>query len=132
MAVTWKITKMLRSPSHNSKSDVVRIVYYTARNEASSGGQQANYQKKGHAVLDVSDLSSFTAFSDVTEANAMAWLHAALGDEKAKIEAELEMQSEFSLSASKVSGLPWYTAESEPTIPPVNEVEDKQTGGAPV
>ena len=116
MAVTWKITKMLRSPSYNSKSDVVRIVYYTANNEASSGDQKANYQKKGHAVLDVSDLSSFTAFSDVTEENALTWLYAALGDEKAKIETELEMQSEYSLSPSTVSGLPWYTAESEPKI----------------
>ena len=116
MAITWKINKIFRSPTYSDKSDVIRILHYTARSEASKGDQHTNFTKRGHAVLDVSSLDNFTSFSNVTEEKALEWLHSALGDEKDKIETELELQSEYSLSPTDISGLPWYTPEEEPSI----------------
>ena len=130
MAVTWKIDKMFRSPTFDGKSDVVRVIKYTATSELTKSGKSANFEKKGEAVLDVSDLSSFTSFDSVSESQALGWLTTALGAEKDKIETDLEMQSEYSLSPNSVSGLPWYTPESEPTIPPIIDYnKNDQTGG---
>ena len=48
----------------------------------------------GVVPLDTEDLSTFTAFADITEANVISWVEAALGEEqvtslKASIDAQI-------------------------------------------
>jgi len=124
MAVTWKILKMFRSPTYNGASDVIRTISYEAHLEKTvtvdevdpdtglSINNIASFTKNGEVTLDVSDVSNLTPYADVTEENAKQWLFNALGSKKQEIETELEMQVEFSLSPTSVSGLPWYTPEA--------------------
>ena len=116
MAVTWKILKMFRSPTYNGASDVIRTISYEAHLQKTVTVDEtdniASFTKNGEVTLDVSDVSNLTPYADVTEANAKQWLFNALGSKKQEIETELEMQVEFSLSPTSVSGLPWYTPEA--------------------
>jgi asparagine N-glycosylation enzyme membrane subunit Stt3 len=116
MAVTWKILKMFRSPTYNGASDVIRTITYEAHLQKTVTVDEtdniASFTKNGEVTLDVSDVSNLTPYADVTEANAKQWLFNALGSKKQEIETELEMQVEFSLSPTSVSGLPWYTPEA--------------------
>lgn len=116
MAVTWKILKMFRSPTYNGASDVIRTITYEAHLQKTVTVDEtdniASFTKNGEVTLDVSDVSNLTPYADVTEENAKQWLFNALGSKKQEIETELEMQVEFSLSPTSVSGLPWYTPEA--------------------
>ena len=83
MAATWKITNLDRKVSLDDKADVVTTVNWqvTDLETVGSGDDEIEHHGViyGSSVLDTSDLSSFIAYADITEANAIAWAKAALG-----------------------------------------------------
>ena len=107
MAVTWKIKNTLHSPSYEGETNVIRSMEWWAHCEATVDGQTGMADKKGQVALDTSDLTNFTPYEDVTEAEALQWLFDALGPEKQKIETDLEMQVEFCLYPHQTGGVPW-------------------------
>ena len=104
MAATWTVTNMKRDVSLNSKKDVIRTLYWTcADNDEEHVG--STY---GSAVLDISDLSSFTAFADVTADKAVEWAKAAIGEEEIKsVEESVALQIEYSKTPKNKTGVPW-------------------------
>ena len=91
ISYTWDVSNVDTYPSHtddsdNTQSDVVYNVHWRL-----NGSDDANNDADGNPVsagvygsvgLDVSDLSSFTSFADLTVSDVQAWVEAALGAEQ--------------------------------------------------
>jgi len=88
ISYTWDVSNVDTYPSHtdesdNTQSDVVYNVHWRltgeddANNDADGNPQSGSVY--GSIGLDVSDLSSFTAFADLAVADVQAWVEAAMG-----------------------------------------------------
>ena len=112
MAVTWSIASLDRQVSLDGKSDVVTSVHWevTDSEDVGSGDNAVTHRGRsfGSVSLDTSDLSSFTAYNEITEANAIAWAKAALGaDEVALYEKAVADQITESKTPKTGTGVPW-------------------------
>ena len=105
ISYTWDVKTVDTYPSHtdeqspsNTESDVIYNVHWRltgeddANNDAEGNPQQGSIY--GVVSLDVSDLSSFTAFDSVTTSNVQGWVESALGSDevtslKSKIDAQI-------------------------------------------
>ena len=85
---TWNVKTVDTYPSHtddndNTQSDVVYNVHWRlmgtddVNNDAEGNSLMAECY--GSIGLDVSNLSSFTAFADLTESDVQAWVESAIG-----------------------------------------------------
>ena len=86
---TWDVSTVDTYPTKDSKSDVVHNVHWrlTATddtNKETIDGVEVNITSDvyGTQVVDTSDLSSFTAFADLTASDVQGWVEAALGADK--------------------------------------------------
>ena len=80
----WSIVNLDRQVSMDGKSDVVTAVHWQVIDAETVGSSDDavthNGRAYGVAGLDTSDLSSsFTAYADITEADAIAWAKAKIG-----------------------------------------------------
>ena len=79
---TWDVSTVDTYPTKNSKSDVVYNVHWrlTATDDTNkdSDGNNWTATSYGSQGVDTSDLSSFTAFADLTASNVQGWVEAAL------------------------------------------------------
>ena len=112
MAATWNIASLDRQVSMDGKADVVVTVHWqvTDSETVGSGNDAMTHrgQSYGSVSLDTSDLSSFTAYADITEANAIAWAKATLGaDQVAAFEKSVADQITESKTPTKRTGVPW-------------------------
>ena len=86
ISYTWDVSTVDTYPTKDSKSDVVHNVHWRltatddANNDAEGNPQTASVY--GSQALDTSDLSSFTAFADLTASDVQGWVEAALGADK--------------------------------------------------
>ena len=104
MAVTWDVVQLDTTKTVGSLSDVVTTVHWTA--------SDADGDHIGHAYGSVglaeADSGSFTAYADITKANAIAWAKAALGsDAVTATETSIASQITESKTPTKTSGVPW-------------------------
>ena len=111
MAVTWDIAALDATKTVGSLSDVVTTVHWTASDSETVGsGDSAvvhNGSAYGSAGLAAADSGSFTAYAEITKANAIAWAKAALGSEKVTaIETSIAAQITESKSPTVSSGVP--------------------------
>ena len=103
MAVTWDVVSLDATKTVGSLSDVVTTVHWTA---SDSDGDYTG-SAYGTVGLAAADSGSFTAYADITKANAIAWAKAALGsDEVTAIETRIAAQITESKSPTKTSGVP--------------------------
>jgi len=104
MAVTWDVLSLDATKTVGSLSDVVTTVHWTASDE---DGEHKGYTY-GAVGLAEADSGSFTAYADITKADAIAWAKAALGsDEVTAIETRIAAQITESKTPSATSGVPW-------------------------
>jgi len=104
MAVTWDIVALDATKTVGSLSDVVTTVHWTA---SDSDGDHTG-SAYGSVGLAEADSGSFTAYADITKANAIAWAKAALGsDEVTSIETGIVAQITESKTPTTTSGVPW-------------------------
>ena len=104
MAVTWDVAALDATKTVGSLSDVVTTVHWTA-SDADGDHTGSAY---GSVGLAAADSGSFTAYADITKANAIAWAKAALGsDEVAAIETRIAAQITESKTPTTTSGVPW-------------------------
>ena len=94
---TWDVSTVDTYPTKDSKSDVVYNVHWrlTATDDTNKDSDGNNWTATtyGSQILDTSDLSSFTAFADLTASNVQGWVEAALGaDEVTAMKAALDSQ----------------------------------------
>ena len=79
IAYTWDCKTVDTYPTKDSKADVIFNVHWRLNgiDDTEDKNAGASY---GVASLDTEDLSTFTAFADITEANVISWVEAALGE----------------------------------------------------
>jgi hypothetical protein len=103
MAVTWKVNSMDRDIAQGDKADVVTTIHWTASETDSDGNNGSSY---GSVSVTLGS-SSFVAYKDITEANAIAWAKHALGDQVAEIEANIASQIAAIKTPTTASGISW-------------------------
>ena len=103
MAVTWDIAALDATKTVGSLSDVVTTVHWTASDTDGDHSGSAY----GSVTLAEADSGSFTAYADITKANAIAWAKAAIGsDEVTAIETGIAAQITESKTPTVTSGVP--------------------------
>ena len=112
MAVTWDIAALDVTKTVGSLSDVVTIIHWTASDSETVGSGDSAVVHSGSAYgsigLAEADSGSFTAYADITKANAIAWAKAALGsDEVTAIETRIAAEITESKTPTVSSGVPW-------------------------
>ena len=78
MAATWSINQLDYTVSLDGKTNVVTNIHWDCTDADADGNTGRTY---GSEAIPTDDLSHFIAYGDITEANAIAWVKAALGDD---------------------------------------------------
>jgi hypothetical protein len=112
MAATWTVSTMDRTLTDGDLSDVVtRLHWQVADSETVGEGEEAKtYSGRCYGTVGLSepDADSFTAYADISEADAIAWAKAAIGEEQvAAYEASVASQIELSKNPVSGTGVPW-------------------------
>ena len=80
---TWDVSTVDTYPTKDSKSDVVYNVHWrlTATDDTNKDSDGNNWTATSYGTqsVDTSDLSSFTAFADLTSSDVQGWVEAAMG-----------------------------------------------------
>lgn len=105
MAATWSITQLDYSVSLDSKTNVVTNVHWNCTDADVDGNSGRTY---GSQAIPTDDLSGFIAYGDITEADAISWLKAALGDDGVS-EQEASVAAQIAVLQTPVNGtgVPW-------------------------
>jgi hypothetical protein len=105
MAITWSIVQLDYTASLNDQTDVVNNAHWECIDEDASGNQARVY---GSVAIPTDDLSNFTLYADITEAQALQWTKDALGaEEVASIESNVAAQLQAIETPTEASGTPW-------------------------
>ena len=115
MTATWKVVSLDIKKSVGSLSDVITPIHWTANDSETVGSGDSAIEHSastsGNIRLAEPDASSFTAYADITEENAITWLKQALNanesDVVAGVEADLAAQIAESKTPTVTSGVPW-------------------------
>jgi len=108
MAVTWGVVSLDSTKTVGSLSDVVTTVHWTASDSETVGEDTYTGSSYGSIGLAAADASSFTAYSDIKESDAIAWAKAALGtDEVTAVETNIAAQITEAKTPTTTSGVPW-------------------------
>ena len=107
MAVTWTIVQLDSTKTVGSLSDVVTAIHWSAIDVENVSGVDHTGYRYGCIALSEADSESFTAYQDITETNAIAWLKDALGDDEVTaIETDIAEQVTESKTPTVSSGVP--------------------------
>jgi hypothetical protein len=97
---TWDVSTVDTYPTLESNADVVYNVHWrlTAEDDANQDADGNNWTASSYGTqsVDTSDLSSFTAFADLTSSDVQGWVEAAMGEEavtalKAGLDAQIAL-----------------------------------------
>ena len=107
ISYTWNCKQHDYYPTHGGESKVIYNVHWRLKatdSENDSEGNPYAAEVYGSQSLDCSDLSSFTAYDSLAEANLQSWVEAAMGeDEVANLKSNLDAQIAELKSPSSVS-----------------------------
>lgn len=102
---TWAVVQMDCYPEHGSETDVVFSVHWTLT------GVDGVYRGKvyGAQAIALDSEAPFTPYADLTEAQVIGWVKAAMGEEQvAAYEANVAAQIEAQINPPVVNPpLPW-------------------------
>ena len=118
MQYSWIISQLECYPQHEGNQDVVFTIHW--RRQATDGTHHADIYDSQGVTLDPD--ADFTPFADLTEAQVIGWLEAALGDEQlaAQITA-LDAQIEDQINPPIVRPpLPWVSPPM--VVPPAPDM----------
>ena len=108
MAVTWGVVSLDSTKTVGSLSDVVTTVHWIASDSETVGENTYTGSLYGAVGLAEADSSSFTAYADIKESDAVTWAKAALGaDTVTNIETGIAAQITEAKTPTKSSGVPW-------------------------
>ena len=104
----WNVSTVDTYPTKDSKSDVVHNVHWrlTATDDTNKDSDGNNWTADvyGSQAVDTSDLSSFTAFADLTASDVQGWVEAALGADKVtEMKAGLDAQIAEKITPTSVT-----------------------------
>ena len=78
---TWNCTTVDTYPTKSDQTDVIFNVHWRLNGVDDTEDENVG-DSYGVVSLDTEDLSTFTAFADITEANVIGWVEAALGEDQ--------------------------------------------------
>ena len=105
MAITWSIVQLDYALSLDGQTDVVNNSHWQCIDSDDQGNQARVY---GSVAIPTDDLSNFTPYAYITEAEALQWTKDALGSEEvASIEANVTSQLNVIENPTEGSGTPW-------------------------
>ena len=108
MAVTWSVVSLDSTKTVGSLSDVVTTVHWRATDSETVGEETYTGNAYGSVGLAEADSSSFTAYADIKESDAVAWAKDVLGaDEVTAVEASIAAQITEAKTPTTTSGVPW-------------------------
>ena len=105
---TWDVSTVDTYPTLDGNADVVYNVHWrlTAEDDANQDADGNNWTASsyGTQVVDTSDLSSFTAFADLTSSDVQGWVEAAMGaDAVTALKAGLDSQIAEKITPTSVT-----------------------------
>ena len=105
---TWNVSTVDTYPTLDGNADVVYNVHWrlTAEDDANQDADGNNWTATVYGTQDVdtSDLSSFTAFADLTSSDVQGWVEAAMGaDEVTALKAGLDAQIALLITPTSVT-----------------------------
>jgi hypothetical protein len=105
MAATWKINQLDYTVSLDGKTNVVNNIHWDCTDKDADDNHGRTYGSQG---IQTDDLSDFINYSDITEANAIAWLKDALGEDGIS-DQEAAVAAQIAVLQTPVSGSgsPW-------------------------
>ena len=108
ISYTWDVSTVDTYPTKDSKSDVVHNVHWrlTATDDTNKDSDGNNWTADvyGSQAVDTSDLSSFTAFADLTASDVQGWVETALGaDEVTAMKASLDANIAAKITPTSVT-----------------------------
>ena len=112
ISYSWDVSRVDTYPTHNSQIDVVYNVHWRleATDDANTiediDGNDISVSASvyGSQGLDTSDLSSFTAFADLTASDVQGWVETALGADKVtEMKASLDAQIAEKITPTSVT-----------------------------
>ena len=105
MAVTWTIATLER----NSSDDGVVVAHWRASDSETVGEVEhsgSSYGTCGFTPDSTAD--GYTAYGDITEAQAIEWVKASMGEEAVEaLESSIAAQLEESKAPATAAGVPW-------------------------
>ena len=108
MAATWKILNCDRTVSLGGEEDVITKVHFHVSDTETVSDVVHSGQRQDQVDINTDDLSDFTAYASVSEANIIAWVKASLGaEEVSAIEATVANQIALSKGSGTATGVPW-------------------------
>jgi len=108
MTATWTVSNMERTLTDGALSDVVTILHWQLNDSETVDEIVHSGRCYGTVSLEAPDADSFTAYADISEADAIAWAKAAIGDEQVEAyEASVASQIELSKNPVSAAGVPW-------------------------
>ena len=81
IAYTWNCTTVDTYPTKSDQTDVIFNVHWRL-NGVDDTEDENTGDSYGVVSLDTEDLSTFTAFADITEADVIGWVEAAFGEDQ--------------------------------------------------
>ena len=110
MAATWSISQMDDYIEHDGHDQVIFTLHWQCTDQTTvAPGETYNarvYSTQG--LQPFGDLDPFTPWSEVTESQALDWLHDRMGAEAVSaVEAEVEAQLVAKVNPTTESGVPW-------------------------
>ena len=105
---TWNVSTVDTYPTLDGNTDVVYSVHWrlTAEDDANQDADGNNWTATSYGTqsVDTSDLSSFTAFADLTSSDVQGWVEAAMGaDAVADLKAGLDAQIALKITPTSVT-----------------------------
>ena len=103
---TWNCKVVDAYPQDGAYADVVYNVHWNllaVSDQLNPEGEAYQSSSYGTQSLDVSDISDFIPFADLTEAQVQGWVESAMGEEAvASLKAGLDAQIEQEINPSSI------------------------------
>ena len=100
MTYNWNNKTVDTYPDLDGNADVIFNVHWRLTGEDENGNVGSVY---GTQSLDTTDLSSFTAFADITEEQINGWIETAMGEDRvAELKANIDAQIEEKINPTVV------------------------------
>jgi hypothetical protein len=105
---TWDVSTVDTYPTLESNADVVYNVHWrlTAEDDANQDADGNNWTASSYGTqsVDTSDLSSFTAFADLSASDVQGWVEAAMGSDAVQsLKDGLDAQIEAKINPTSVT-----------------------------
>jgi len=105
---TWEVSTVDTYPTLDGNADVVYNVHWrlNAEDDANQDADGYNWTATSYGTqsVDTSDLSSFTAFADLTSSDVQSWVEAAMGsDAVTALKAGLDAQIALKITPTSVT-----------------------------